>query len=73
MVSITIGTTTERRTVIAEGTLRATLSKEGFLTSGMTFHLNGAPLSDAQLDASVDSVATDGAVLIAVPAQKAGC
>ena len=73
MVKFTIGTTTGRYEVVAQNTdtLADVVAAQGLSTSGVTFHINGIPATD--IDKTVQDLGiTDGAMVMVVPAQKAG-
>ena len=75
MIRITLGTATERNTKIVEetSTIRQILSDNNMPTSGQTFHLDGVPLTSEEMDQPLSELVTaDEALLICVPAQKAG-
>ena len=57
MVKFTIGTTTGRYEVVAQGseTLADVASAQGLSTSGVTFHVNGIPASSADSLPAVSS------------------
>lgn len=73
MVKFTIGTTTGRYEVVAQGseTLADVATAQGLSTSGVTFHVNGIPASSADKTISELGI-TEGAMVMVVPAQKAG-
>lgn len=76
-IKVILTSATSRVEVIASNAKspREVLTDNNIATTGQTFHLNGVPLSQTEMD---DSFATlldgaDEAFIVAVPAQKAGC
>lgn len=73
-VSITLANATTRQTVITEDskTINDVLAENGFATTGVTIHANGIPQADGNKTLA-DANIGDGAMIMSVPYQKAGC
>ena len=76
-IKVILTSATSRVEVIESNvkTPREVLTANNIATSGQTFHLNGVPLSQSEMDDKfVDLLdGADEAFIVAVPAQKAGC
>ena len=76
-IKVILTSATNRTEVITSNTKtpREVLTDNNVATTGQTFHLNGVPLSQAEMDNTfVDLLdGADEAFIVAVPAQKAGC
>lgn len=76
-IKVILTSATNRTEVITSNTKtpREVLTDNNIATTGQTFHLNGVPLSQTEMDDTfVDLLdGADEAFIVAVPAQKAGC
>jgi hypothetical protein len=76
-IKVILTSATNRTEVITSNTKtpREVLTDNNVATTGQTFHLNGVPLSQTEMDDTfVDLLdGADEAFIVAVPAQKAGC
>ena len=76
-IKVILTSATSRVEVIEsnEKTPREVLAANNIVTSGQTFHLNGVPLSQSEMDEKFVNLldGADEAFIVAVPAQKAGC
>ena len=74
MLTIKLANATNRVEVVADktSTLKAVLEANGFATTGVTVHISGVPCADINKTLAELNV-TDGALIMSVAAQKAGC
>lgn len=76
MIKVTIGQTLQRKDVMVEETktINEIIRENDVPTTGVTYHLDGVPLSADELDTPIgELVDSDSTMLSVVVAQKAGC
>ena len=74
MLTIKLANATNRIEVAVDktATLESVLTSNGFATTGVTIHINGTPCTDISKSLAELNV-PNNAMIMAVPAQKAGC
>lgn len=76
MITLTITTTTNRKTVIVDGTktVKAILDEQGINYTESAIHLEGLPLNTNEMGQPIgELVSGDTAMLNVIVRQKAGC
>lgn len=74
-IRVTLTSATTRTTVVVEETKTVSeiLEANNFAAQGQTFHLNGLPLDTDEMHQPIGELCeSDEAIIVAVPAQKAG-